>query len=1308
MKRRKSTDESREQLERSAEQMLRQGKAQQALESVQKAALFRRSLTPTRACPQIQQLLQAGCAQAAQHSPLLTISLLEALRQTCADLPVLPLAQELFDLHLALSQAYKQQGDVEAAKREVKRGLQVAETAGARVPRAAGYLNLCVLYTGLKQHTQALAAARFAVQFAQEEAIASSLSNSPSKVVFAERLAVAYHNLGVIQERPCSLPEAISWYSKAARVTESLENMVIRSKVQTSLVEAMRLQENEKKAKPVISRRHSQFDENGQGTTEIRRKLPWPIKPSRHRKQFSIDSQFFPAVSHHQPHSSLSFFPSNIGNEDEDLRELEAMGALEYSQAPALNRPVDARPKAIRVRGRKRRGTSTTVREERKEQEGEPWGEPATLCSPFERTSFDARSPLFSFHSEPVSAISPAQQVPTPEITPFTVFPASSPVFPTEMRTAVGKLQSWVRGCLSRRHTLLLCRLNGKVELRTCQRIRKIWTVVTIVRREERRVIRVENTEDSALLTEFNSNLSVLEILDSLATEEELAAEPLKETFIEAEPIRLHKLAVIESKTAQEVRILSQAEIMKVVMLQSHVRMRQEQKVYKQRKREQRVSVRREVDGGDYLVSVLQKGSSVEVDAYPLARGLHRPPKAQFFETFIRSLLYLPRCPWPELATFTATHVRITGKLIDFPEIYRFDAALGTETLHPLITTNWGGYLQVEIPYREEILPLPAPIRIPSSQLSKQHLKEAIDRVHLAADNVLIYTAEANPSVPEPKISENVRAAVQIQRRVRGMLARKSVAQKKSTEIKKLLFFRKKVMELEEYYVAIYRGKGMLQIESYKVNRPLGLRYKSQVMNWRMDKLEKMYREEVSMEVIYDDLRLLDGVVALQPRNHLTNKTRSTHNSFPSANVEAQKTETRIVLRASKRMDNRMWVVIMTADDEVHFSAFDGLTDVLKMSIPLKVLCDVTNLPEDALQPIGHIAVNYLLNIQNGDLVLDLAAPIPSLSQLITRVQALVRGFLARRKYRLPKPKFVLVAYGEGQLANRQFAFYAYTKPWGLMLEAVDRYNSERFACNLEENYFVSSPEGVNRKQVIEQLIFPRIQLSAGANLRLIEVSAELSLADIAPFIIHSGASFAEKLDWQVIDNALEAINSMIRTVATPLHHLFSGFKQTDAITCTQAPKTASYTLLKDLENPASPDRLVVRSGLHLLNAFYIVSIYDSGANLLLEALQTGSKPLCKVIERRYRGPEERDKHCSDLLSRVYVYSEAGELKLDLAPLPDIANHVHMQSRDKSPCNRSPLVSFGSTEVENTREGRSDCYAKDIPEECLAAYTIKA
>jgi tetratricopeptide (TPR) repeat protein len=1289
IKRRKSTDESREQLERSAEQMLRQGKAQQALESVQKAALFRRNLTPTRACPQIQQLLQAGCAQTAQHSSLLTIALLEALCQTCADLPVLPLARELFDLHLALSQAYKQQGDVKAAKREVKRGLQVAETAGANVPRAAGYLNLCVLCTGLKQHTQALAAARSAVQSAQEEAIASSLSNSPSKVVFAERLAVAYHNLGVIQERLHSLPEAISWYSKAVRVTEGLENMVLRSEVQASLIEAMRLQENEKKAKPVLSRRHSQFDEKGQRTTEIIVKQPWPIKPSRHRKQFSIDSQSFSVSSHYQPYSSFSYFPSVIGDEDEDLRELEAMGALKYSPAPALNRPVDARPKAIRVRGQKRRGTAITVREERKEKEKEPWGEPAPLCSPFETVSFDAQSPLFIFHSEPVSATPPAQQVPTPEITPFTDFPTPSPVYSIEMRTAVGKLQSWVRGCLSRRHALLLYRLNGKVELRTCTRVRKMWTVVTIIRRKERRVIRVENIEDSALLREFNSNLSVLEILDSLITEEELAAEP----------IRLPKLAVVEKKTVQEARILSQTEIMKVVVLQSIVRMRQELKAYKQRKRGQTVSVRREVDGGDYLVSVLQKGSFVEVDAYPLARGLHRPPKAQFFETFIRCLLYLPRCPWPELAIFTATHVRITGKLIDFPEIYRFDATLGTETLYPLITTNWGRYLQVEIPYREEIQPLPAPIRIPSSQLSKQHLKEAIDRVHLTADNVLIYTAEAISAVSEAKTSESVRAAVQIQRRVRGMLARKNIAQKKPTEIKKLLFFRKKVMELEEYYVAIYKGKAMLQIESYKVNRPLGLRYRSQVMNWRMDKLEKMYGEEVSMEVIYDDLRLLDGIVALQPRNHLT-KIRSDRNALPSVNIEAHRIETRIALRASKRMDNRMWVVTMTADNEVHFCAFDGSTDVLKMNIALKVLCDVTNQPEDALHPIGHIAISHLLNIRNGDLVLDLAAPIPSLFQLITRVQALVRGFLARRKHRLPKAKFALVAYGEGQLENRQFSFYAYIKPWGLMLEAIDRHNSEKFACSLEGNHFISSLEGVNRKRVIEQLIFPRIQLSAGANLRLIEVSAELSLADIAPFIIHP--SFAEKLDWQVIDNALEAINYMIRTNATPLRQLLNGFKQTDAITCAPAPKTASHTSLKDLENAASPDRLVVRSGFHLLNGFYTVSIYESGANLLLEALQTGSKPLCKVIERRCRGPEERDKHCSDLLSRVYVYSEAGELKLDLAPLPEspgIANHVHMQFRDNNPRSHPPLSSFGATQVKNAREGSSDCYAKDIPEE---------
>ena len=1239
--RRRSSDGDREQLERSAEQLLRQGRVQQALQCLQKAPGLRRVVTPTRVCPQVQQLLQVGSLQAAQQAPGMAVALMQALLRICADLPVHQLARELFDLHSALAQAYKQQGDLEAAQSEVERGLEAA--AEGEVPRAEGYLHLCVLCTALGQHTRALAAAHRAVQFAQEEAIASSLSNSPSKAVFAERLAVAYHNLGVIQEQLHSLPEAIAWYSKAARVAESLEHVELRSQVQASLAAAKQLKETEGTA-PLLGRRKSQYEERAPRTTQTNRKQPWQSKPSHYshsRTSSSMTVQPIPPA-HHQVNSSLSSRDSFLIDEDEDLRELEAMGVLEYSMM--VDAPREVRPRAIRVRGRKRPLTS------RREGRMESWEAPAELLPlscPLKPVYSDTTSPSVSLRSDPVSATPPTLQ---PCITPFPLS-FTSPE-PLATKAAVVRLQSWVRARQARKQVSLMLRLKGKIELRTCKQVGDVWTVVTIVRAEKRREVRVER-EGCVTSLPVPDKLSTEEVLDSIVlTEGKFAlqsslqkSEPpvVISTVVQVRSTTLQSVRRKDTVTAQTARALSQAELMKVVLLQSLVRMKKEQRRYNQRRRGKTVSVRREVEGGDYLVSAQLEGSNVEVDAYPLTRGLHRPPKAQFFETFLRSLLYLPSSPWSELGYSTVTHVRITGNSIDFPEIYRLDATLGTKVEHPVLVSNWAGELQVEIPYREEFKPSPALIRITTTQLRGRQWREGVSRVRLITGNILVYL-EDTPPVYDPVSSE--KAAIQIQRRVRGILARKALAVQKHSESRTLLFFRRKVLELEEYYVAMYRVRTMLQIESYKVTRSLGIRYKSQILNWQITSLEEAYGQDWSMEMLYTDLRLIDGTVVLQPRTHLV-KVRSDRNALVPIRNEVQSTEARILLRASKRLDSRMWVVIMaiTEDNQAEFSAFCGSTELFKVSIGLSELCRVTRQPAAALHPIGCLAINHLLKIRNKELVLDLNEPIPSSAQLIARVQAHIRGFLIRRNYKVQKPEFGLVAFGLGLLGNRRVALYAYTEPLGLVLEAVDRHSKEKFYCKLEEEKLIQLPKGVNRKRIIEQLIFPRLQLiptSTGPVLQLVEASGDLSRAQAEPFVLRPQSNSPKKHDMKAINLAYAAVSTVMRTKSV---HLKS-WRPSEASSIAEVP-------IADLPEPEERAQLVVRSGLHLLDRFYTASIFDSGVELWLEVTQAGAKPLRKSLDRTYSTRAARDKYCSELLSRIYLYQDEHTTQLDLAPSPD-------------------------------------------------------
>lgn len=1226
--RRRSSDGDREQLERSAEQMLRQGRVSQALQCLQKAAELRRVATPMRVCPQVQQLLEVGSQQATQQTPGKAVALLQALLCTCADLPVPPLAKGLFDLHSALAQAYKQQGDLEAAQSEVERGLAVA--AEGEVPRAAGYLHLCVLCTALGQHSRALAAARLAVQYAQEEAITSSLSNSPSKVAFAERLAVAYHNLGVIQEQLHSLPDAITWYSKAARVAESLEHAELRAQVQASLAAAKRLMETHG-TEPLLVRRKSRIEEKVPRSTQTNRKQPWQSKPSHNphsRTHSSMTTQRTPAPLNPQANSSLSYSAFSR-DEDEDLRELEAMGALEYSLMG--DAPREARPRPIRVRGRKR--PLTSLREGRQAPV-----ELLPLSCPLKPVSSGTMSPLGNL--QPVSATPPT----LPCITPFT------PPEPVAIQIAVVRLQSWVRAHRARQHVSLLLRLKGQIEFRTCKQFGQILTVVTIVRAKQRREVRVEKGDCSTSLS-VPGSLSVEEILDSLVLTEgklELQSRPKFEPQVTVSTVIQSQLASLQTRqkstiTAQTARALSQADLMKIVLLQSLVRMKKEQRRYSERSRGKTVSVKRIVEGGDYLVSAQLKDSCVEVDAYPLTRGLRRPPKVQFLEAFLRSLLYLPRASWPQLGFSIVTHVRISAKSIDFPEIYRLDAALGTKAEYPVLVSNWDGDLQVEVAYREEFQPSPALVRITARALRGRQWREALSRVRLTTANVLVY--EEDPVSQE-------KAAIQIQRRIRGVLTRKALAVQKREQSRTLLFLRRKEMELEEFYVAMYRVRTVLQIESYKVTRPLGIRYKSQILNWQIARLEDVYGEDWSLEMLYEDLRLIDGTVVLQPRTHPA-KMRSDRNALLPVNNELQSTESRILLRVSKRLDFRMWVVIMalTEDNQAEFSAFCGSAQLFKVSIGLQELCQLTRQPPTALHLIGRLAINYLLKIRNKELVLDLAEPIPSVAQMITRVQAHVRGFLTRQRHRLNRPEFGLVACAQGLLAGKKFVFYAYTELQGLVLEAVDKDSKESFYCKLEGEQLIQLPKGVNRKRIIEQLIFPRLQLlpsPIGPVLQLIEASGDLSRAQAEPFVFHHQSSSPKKPSMKAVNLAYAAVSTILRTKSV---HLKS-WRPSDASSSAEAPHT-------DLPAAEAKGQLVVRSGLHLLDQFYTASIFDSGVDLWLEVIQAGAKPLRKSLERTYGTAAERDKHCSDLLSRICLYLDEGTVQLDLAPSADSPDIVY-------------------------------------------------
>lgn len=396
------------------------------------------------------------------------------------------------------------------------------------------------------------------------------------------------------------------------------------------------------------------------------------------------------------------------------------------------------------------------------------------------------------------------------------------------------------------------------------------------------------------------------------------------------------------------------------------------------------------------------------------------------------------------------------------------------------------------------------------------------------------------------------KSLVLIQKNVRGLLTRRKLADQQAKSSRKLKFSRRKLLGAEEFFVSIYsHSPNKLEIETCKVNKPLQLQYRTQTEFFTQKQLQSMYQRSPTFEMIYEDLNLVEGLVKLQPKKRLK-EVPPDRNLLPLASNPLQPGEPRTVLRASKKLDTRMWVITLTVvdfspeqtephpNDMLEFSAFcGGVQTAQKVCASLGRLSEATKQPLEALYPIGILVINRMLNVSEaGELWIDFEAEMPDIDRVITRVQALIRGFLIRHKVKYAKGQCKLIACAVRQLNNAYFTLYAYDDLKGVVLEATKRSPKETYYCILKGEAIEELPENINRKKVIEDFVFPRLQLVAdpSSSLLVLRVVGYLDIPNSnLDAYIFKPKNLEKKIDFRAVRRTHTLIKQLIATETAPL-----------------------------------------------------------------------------------------------------------------------------------------------------------------------------
>lgn len=393
----------------------------------------------------------------------------------------------------------------------------------------------------------------------------------------------------------------------------------------------------------------------------------------------------------------------------------------------------------------------------------------------------------------------------------------------------------------------------------------------------------------------------------------------------------------------------------------------------------------------------------------------------------------------------------------DFRVLYRGARYLQPGVLCSVGIAARGTLLQVNVHTENRYLSL---------ELNNLSLEEIFSRLYVS-DHLLL-SSELGP------IERAIRC---IQRWIRGFFARRQYRNLKKQTKRKLSYLAQKSIGAEVYHIALYQLPEKLQIETFKVCKQRQLKYHTYSSTFQLQELSNYYGQDPSMAAIFEDLQLTaGGQFCLRYRGKREEKTRS---------FSRPRTSQRALIRASKSFGGELWVVTMTRADAaqgldcmVEFAAYSGgAAEPLYATAKLSSLAKTLELPLTDILSIGTIAIQRLLRLEQGHLMLDLNTPMQDKHRLIIMLQAHIRGFIVRRKYHIYGHKSGLLACLVTHKLHAEWVLYAYRTPPSLRLVAQRRHSNECAEASIPDTILSQFPPSVTSKRVMEQFVFTQLSL---------------------------------------------------------------------------------------------------------------------------------------------------------------------------------------------------------------------------------------
>lgn len=312
-------------------------------------------------------------------------------------------------------------------------------------------------------------------------------------------------------------------------------------------------------------------------------------------------------------------------------------------------------------------------------------------------------------------------------------------------------------------------------------------------------------------------------------------------------------------------------------------------------------------------------------------------------------------------------------------------------------------------------------------------------------------------ALPEPrgthKLAEqgyDEEKVVRIQKWTRGKLARTAVCKADRTLVL--------CKQGQWGWGAVYQARNSVRIELFPTQKHFRTKAKSTCLLLQVEEIRSLYGCFPSYEVLLSDLDLSTGIPALKPQKLAVPQHPSL--IFTTSKTFAQQT---VLIQVYFHSD--------FSENMLEFRAEASLS----AQAPVSLLSTHCRLPSDQLFVLALVTIHYFLTLRNQALVLNYECSVPHLVKAVTRLQALIRGFLVRslRTSFVTFNSFNLVACTHRRFVGRIYALYAYFQESCYKVEAISKFPRERLLLFLDESVFYRFGPNINRKKVFEELVFP-------------------------------------------------------------------------------------------------------------------------------------------------------------------------------------------------------------------------------------------